>query len=145
MSPRHHWRPATGVDCTMSIRLQVSRCYSSRWEALPAPHYTKREVLLSGLLVRRARELLSELSSLRKTKGSFPSAHCQGARAGTRAVALSSFFLSLTFFFSQTGKWFCWVNSVTLKCHKLNKLVHIFFLSQHLNYSKFLKHFRSPL
>lgn len=90
----------TGVDCTMSIRLQVSRCYSSHWEALPTPHYTKREALLTGLLAQGARELLSELSSLRKTKGSLPSAQCQGAQAGTQAVALSSFFLS-HFFFSN--------------------------------------------
>lgn len=78
-----------------------------------------------------ARELLWELSSLMKTNSS-PSVQCQGARAGIQTTALSSFSLSLLY---QTGKWFHRVNSVALKCHKLNKLVHIFFLSQHLNYS----------
>lgn len=109
---------------------------------LPASHYTESKAPLTGLSMQGARERLSKQSSLTKTKGFLPSVQCQGARAGTQTIELSSFSLSLLY---ETGKWFHRVNSVILKCHKLNKLVHIFFfLSQHLNYSHVSKALSKP-
>jgi len=58
-----------------------------------------------------------------RQKGSFPPAQRHSAQTGTQATALSSF----SPFCIKTRKWFHRVNSVVLKCHKLNKLVHIFF------------------
>lgn len=61
---------------------------------------------------------------LTKTKGfSYHLRNAMVRERDTQAIA-SEFFLSLL---HQTGKWFHRVNSVVLKCHKLNKLVHIFF------------------
>lgn len=62
-------RSATGVDCTTSRDFKYQGA-TAAVEALPAPRYTRRKALRIGLSMRRTRELLSKLSSLRKTKGS---------------------------------------------------------------------------
>lgn len=63
-------RSATGVDCTISTDFKYQGA-TAAVEALPAPRYTRRKALRIGLSMRRRkRELLSKLSSLRKTKGS---------------------------------------------------------------------------